>query len=246
MSGRHGNKGIVAKVLPVNSMPYLPDGRILDIIINPLSIPSRMNIGQVFECLLGLSGKYLKENYELPSFQEVNYNKISLAIVYNKIYEVSKITKRKWIFNPNSIGKIKLFETKTNICFKNSITIGYSYIIKLIHLVKDKITVRNIGSYSIITKQPLKGKAKKGGQRFGEMEVWALEGFGSAYTIQELLTFKSDDILNKYKNLTSLINDNQKYYPNITETLKVFLIELQALCLDVKLYKSRFTEIKMF
>lgn len=237
ISGRHGNKGIIAKIIPLHNMPYLPDGTILDIILNPLGIPSRMNLGQVFECLLGLSGKYLKENYELSSFEEINSQKISLKITYNKIYEASNISKKKWIFNPNNIGKIKIFNTKTNNCFTNSITIGYSYIIKLIHLVKDKIAVRNIGSYSILTKQPLKGKAKKGGQRFGEMEVWALEGFGAAYILQELLTFKSDDLSNKYRNLTSLIKGNHKYNPSITETLKVFFIELQGLCLNIKYYK---------
>lgn len=246
ISGRHGNKGIIAKILPVHEMPYLPDGSIIDIVLNPLGIPSRMNVGQVFECLLGLSGKYLKENYELSSFQELSGEKVSLKIIYNKLYETRKITKKKWMFHSTSIGKIKIFKTSTNICLKNPITIGYSYILKLIHLVKDKLTVRNIGSYSILTKQPLKGKAKKGGQRFGEMEIWALEGFGSAYTIQEILTFKSDDILNKYKNLNSLITGNEKFYPLSTETLKVFFIELQSLCLNIKVHNSLFLDKILF
>nr|YP_009538724.1 RNA polymerase beta subunit [Lepocinclis ovum]AYQ93716.1 RNA polymerase beta subunit [Lepocinclis ovum] len=238
ISGRHGNKGVVSKILKVNEMPYLQDGTPIDIILNPLGIPSRMNVGQVFECLLGLAGKYLKENYELLPFDEIYGPNTSNKIVYNKLYEASKKTKKNWILNPNFLGKTKLFDGRTSRAFKQPITVGYAYMLKLIHLVKDKVTVRSIGSYSYITKQPLKGKSKKGGQRFGEMELWALESYGSAYILQEVITLKSDDLTNKYKTINSLIKGNNLPKPNTPESIKVFILELQALCLDITIYSE--------
>lgn len=242
ISGRHGNKGIIAKVIKQKNMPYLQDGTPIDMILNPLGIPSRMNVGQVFECLLGLAGNYLKENYEIMPFDEIYGEKTSNKIVYNKLHETSKKTKYKWIFNPNSPGKMKVFDGKTGKPFKQSITIGYAYMLKLIHLVKDKITARSIGSYSYITKQPLKGKSKNGGQRFGEMELWALESFGSAYNLQEIITLKSDDLTNKYKLTKSLITGSKTPEPNIPESIKVFILELQSICLDITIYKNNFNK----
>lgn len=226
-------------------MPYLQDGTPIDMILNPLGIPSRMNVGQVFECLLGLAGKYLKENYEILPFDEIYGEQISNKLVYNKLYEASKKTNKQWIFNPNFPGKVKLFDGKTSNSFKQPITIGYSYMLKLIHLVKDKITARSIGSYSYITKQPLKGKSKKGGQRFGEMELWALESFGSAYILQEIITLKSDDLTNKYKTIYSLIKGNKLPRPNSPESIKVFILELQSLCLDICIYNENLNQ-KLF
>lgn len=236
LSGRHGNKGTVSKIMKINDMPYLQDGTPIDMILNPLGIPSRMNVGQVFECLLGLAGKYLKENYELLPFDEIYGTKLSNRLVYNKLLEARTKTGKKWIFNPNSPGKTKIFDGKTAKAFNQPVTVGYAYILKLVHLVKDKLTARSIGSYSYITKQPLKGKSKKGGQRFGEMELWALESFGSAYNLQETITIKSDDLTNKYKTINSLIKENKLPIPSSPESLKVFILELQALCFDISLY----------
>lgn len=245
ISGRHGNKGIISKILKINEMPYLQDGTPVDMILNPLGIPSRMNVGQVFECLLGLAGTYLKEKYEILPFDEIYGEKTSNKIVYNKLYEARKKTNKKWIFNPNSPGKTKIFDGKTSLIFKQPVTIGYAYILKLIHLVKDKITGRSIGSYSYVTKQPLKGKSKKGGQRFGEMELWALESFGAAYILQEILTIKSDDITNKYKTIYNLIKGNNIPKPNSPESIKVFILELQSLCIDVYIYNQE-SQKKLF
>lgn len=236
ISGRHGNKGIVSKILPVEDMPYLQDGTPLDIILNPLGIPSRMNIGQVLECLLGFAGKNLKEDYKITPFDEMYGNQISRNIIYNKLNEAKLRTKKRWIFNPNFPGKTKIIDGRTGEVLKQQVTIGYSYILKLMHLVKDKINARSTGPYSLITQQPLKGKSRNGGQRFGEMEVWAIEGFGSAYNLQEILTIKSDDITGRYKTLNSLITGNPINEPNTPESFKVLILELKSLCLDINIY----------
>nr|YP_010700364.1 RNA polymerase subunit beta [Flexiglena variabilis]WCH63512.1 RNA polymerase subunit beta [Flexiglena variabilis] len=236
ISGRHGNKGIISKILPIEDMPYLQDGTPLDIILNPLGIPSRMNIGQVFECLLGMAGKNLKENYKITPFDEMYQNQISKNIVFNKLNEAKIKTKKKWIFDLNSPGKTKIIDGKTGEVLKQPATIGYSYILKLMHLVKDKITARATGPYSLITQQPLKGKSRNGGQRFGEMEVWAIEGFGAAYNLQEIITIKSDDITGRYKTLNSIINGNLLSEPGTPESFKVLVLELKSLCLDINIY----------
>lgn len=227
-------------------MPYLQDGTPIDIILNPLGIPSRMNIGQVFECLLGLAGKYLKENYELLPFEEIYGQNLSNNLVYNKLKEASKECKKPWIFNPNSPGKIKIFDGKTAKVFRQPITIGYAYILKLVHLVKDKVTARSTGPYSYITKQPLKGKSKKGGQRFGEMELWALESFGTAYILQEVITLKADDLSNKHKTINNIIKGIKLPNPNNPESTKVFILELQALCLDITLFNGHESKEQFF
>lgn len=235
ISGRHGNKGIIAKIINRENMPFIQDGKPLDIIMNPLGIPSRMNIGQVFESLLGLAAHSIKENYEIKNFYEKYEKKNSTSIIYNKLLEASKKTKNKWIFQPDNPGKSYIFNGKTGKKSKQTINIGYSYIIKLMHLVEDKINARMIGPYSLITQQPLKGKSKNGGQRVGEMEVWALEGYGAAYTLQELLTVKSDDTNNRNETLINLINKTNIPKPELPKTAKIFIIELQSLCIEINL-----------
>jgi DNA-directed RNA polymerase subunit beta len=181
-SGRHGNKGIISKILPREDMPYLQNGKPVDIILNPLGVPSRMNVGQLFECLLGLAGHYLKENYRIIPFDEIYDKEVSKKIVYQKLYEAKVTTKYNWLFEKRNPGKSKIFDGRSGKTYDQSIIIGYSYMLKLFHLVDNKIQMRATGPYSKITQQPLKGKAKKGGQRLGEMEVWALQGFGAAYS----------------------------------------------------------------
>lgn len=238
ISGRHGNKGIISKIIPSEKMPYLQDGTIIDIILNPLGIPSRMNIGQIFESLIGVGGKILKESYEITPFDEIYEKNISVKFLYKKLYETSRKTKKKWIFNTTNIGKTKIFDGETNKKYNENITIGYSYFLKLIHTANEKIIGRSTSSYSIITKQPLKGKSKNGGQRLGEMEIWAIEAFGAAYNLQEILTLKSDDSHNRYKFLFNLIEDKILPKPKTPETFKVFIIELQSLSININIYNN--------
>lgn len=235
ISGRHGNKGIISKILPKEDMPYTQDGKILDIILNPLGIPSRMNIGQIFELLLGLAGNYLKEKYKVENFNKKEGKEISKKIIYNKLIETRKKTNKKWIFNPNHPGKTKIFNGITGEIFKQPICIGYAYIIKLNHMVEDKITARTTGPYSNITNQPLKGRSRKGGQRLGEMEAWSIEGFNAAYNLQELLTIKSDDIFNRLKLLQSITKSSELPKPNMPECFKILIIEMQCLCIETNI-----------
>lgn len=197
-----------------------------------------MNVGQIFECLLGLAAYNLKENYTIHPFDEKQANEISKNIVYNKLLETKLKTKKNWIFNPNYPGKTKIFDGRNGQTFNQPVTIGYSYMLKLIHLVEDKINARLTGPYSLILKQPIRGKAKNGGQRFGEMEVWAIEGFGAAYSLQELLTIKSDDLSNRSKALFSIMKGIEIPKPNIPESFKTLVIELQCLCLEINIYKK--------
>ena len=194
LSGRHGNKGIISRLLSRSDMPYLPDGRPLDVVLNPLGVPSRMNVGQIFECLLGLAGAYLHQTYRLVPFDEVYGCEASRSLVYAKLYEARLRSRQDWLFDPNFPGKVRLFDGRTGRCFQQPITVGKAYILKLIHLVDEKIHSRTTGPYALITQQPLRGRVKQGGQRLGEMEVWALQGFGASYTLQEMMTFKSDDM----------------------------------------------------
>jgi DNA-directed RNA polymerase subunit beta len=197
-----------------------------------------MNVGQIFECLLGLSANSLQETYKIQLFDEKQESQISKKMVYHKLIEASKKSRKKWMFNPYYPGKTKLLDGKTGKSFNQPITIGYAYMLKLMHLVDDKINARLIGPYTSIIKQPIRGKAKNGGQRFGEMEVWAIEGFGAAYTLQELLTIKSDDINNRSKALLALIKGTNIPKPDIPESFKTLIIELQCLCLDINLYSK--------
>nr|AWI68505.1 RNA polymerase beta subunit [Pediastrum duplex] len=236
MAGRHGNKGIVSQILPRQDMPYLPDGTPLDMVLNPLGVPSRMNVGQIYECLLGFASKYLKEYFRITPFDEIYGAQASRSFVFSKLYEARLKTKKKWIFNPIYPGKIKLFDGRTGEPFDQAVTVGISYMLKLVHLVDDKIHARSTGPYSLVTQQPLRGRSKYGGQRLGEMEVWALEGYGAAFTLLEMLTIKSDDITGRMT-LWSNILLHKEIYIGTPESFKVLVCELQALCLDIGLYR---------
>lgn len=236
MAGRHGNKGIVSQILPRQDMPYLPDGTPLDMVLNPLGVPSRMNVGQIYECLLGFAAKYLKEFFRITPFDEIYGAQASRSFVFSKLYEARLKTNKKWIFNPIYPGKIKIFDGRTGEPFDQAVTVGIAYMLKLVHLVDDKIHARSTGPYSLVTQQPLRGRSKYGGQRLGEMEVWALEGYGAAFTLLEMLTIKSDDITGRMT-LWSNILLHKEIYIGTPESFKVLVCELQALCLDIGLYR---------
>jgi len=235
MAGRHGNKGIISKILPRQDMPYLPDGTPLDMILNPLGVPSRMNVGQLFECLLGLAANNLNVRFKVVPFDEMYGAEASRALVNKKLKQASLTN--KWVFSQHHPGKMMLVDGRTGQTFENPITIGNAYMLKLVHLVDDKIHARSTGPYSLVTQQPLGGRAQQGGQRLGEMEVWALEAFGAAYTLQELLTIKSDDMQGRNETLNSIVKGLPIPRPGIPESFKVLMRELQALCLDVATYK---------
>jgi len=235
ISGRHGNKGIVSKIIPQQDMPYLPNGTPVDMVLNPLGVPSRMNVGQVFEALLGLAGVYLNQSFKIPSFDETYGPEASRSIIYSKLYEARLKSGQKWLFDPNFPGKTRVFDGRTGQCFDQLVTVGQAYMLKLVHQVDDKIHARSTGPYSLVTQQPLRGRAKHGGQRLGEMEVWALEGFGAAYTLQELLTIKSDDIKGRHKVINSIFT-NTPITIGTPEAFKVLIGELQSLCLDPVIY----------
>ena len=235
ISGRHGNKGIVSKIIPRQDMPYLPNGTPIDMVLNPLGVPSRMNVGQVFEALLGLAGLYLNQSFKIPSFDETYGPEASRSIIYSKLYEARLKTGQKWLFDPNFPGKTRLFDGRTGQCFDQLVTVGQTYMLKLVHLVDDKIHARSTGPYSLVTQQPLGGRSKHGGQRLGEMEVWALEGFGAAYTLQELLTIKSDDIQGRHQVINAILTE-APITLGTPESFKVLIRELQSLCLDLDIY----------
>lgn len=236
MSGRHGNKGIVSQILPVPDMPFLPDGTPLDMVLNPLGVPSRMNVGQIYECILGLASKYLQQYYRIQPFDEIYGPQASRSFTFSKLYEARQKTSQKWLFNPCYPGKIQIFDGRTGEPYENPVTVGISYILKLVHLVDDKIHARSTGPYSLVTQQPLKGRSKYGGQRLGEMEVWAIEAYGAAFVLLEMLTIKSDDISGRMT-LWSNILLNMPIYIGTPESFKVLVCELQALCLDMGLYR---------
>ena len=238
IAGRHGNKGIISAIVPREDMPYLPDGTMLDLVLNPLGVPSRMNVGQVFECLLGLAGSYLNQNYKIKPFDEIHGLQASRSLVYSKLYEARLKTNHSWLFNPNTPGKVPLFDGRTGHCFDQPVTVGKAYILKLIHLVDEKIHARSTGPYSLVTQQPLRGRSSQGGQRVGEMEVWAFEGFGAAYILQELLTIKSDDIQNR-KNVTKFILKRKSLSYGLPESFNLLMSELQGLCLKVVVGKKK-------
>jgi DNA-directed RNA polymerase subunit beta len=239
LAGRHGNKGIVSRILPRQDMPYLPDGTPVDIIFNPLGVPSRMNVGQVFECLLGFAGEKLGHRFKISPFDEVYGEEASRILVNQKLKQAAIETNCNWVFNEYYPGKILLRDGRTGEYFDNPITVGKSYILKLIHLVEDKIHARATGPYSMITEQPLAGKSQKGGQRFGEMEVWALEAYGCSNTLQELLTIKSDDIDGRNDMYEAILvrKDVDKPNPSIPESFLALIRELNALGLDFGMKK---------
>ncbi len=237
MAGRHGNKGIISRILPVEDMPYLPDGTPIDIALNPLGVPSRMNVGQVFECMLGWAADNLDARFKVIPFDEMYGEESSRNSTHGKLAEAREYTGNDWVFNPEDPGKIQLRDGRTGEAFDKAITVGRAYMLKLVHLVDDKIHARSTGPYSLVTQQPLGGKAQQGGQRFGEMEVWALEAFGAAYTLQELLTVKSDDMQGRNEALNAIVKGKSIPRPGTPESFKVLMRELQSLCLDIAVHK---------
>ena len=270
MAGRHGNKGVVSRVLPVEDMPFLPNGRPLDIVLNPLGVPSRMNIGQVLEIHLSLAAKALGFNVSTPIFDGANENDIQDTLELANDYVNSSWedfeAKYKDVLRPEVMdylgshlehrelwkgvpisrdGKVRLRDGRTGEYFDGAVTIGHMHYLKLHHLVDDKIHARSTGPYSLVTQQPLGGKAQFGGQRFGEMEVWALEAYGAAYTLQEILTVKSDDVVGRVKTYEAIIKGENIPEPGVPESFKVLLKEMQSLGLDVQVLRDDGTEVEM-
>jgi len=242
MAGRHGNKGIISRILPIESMPYLPDGRPVDIVLNPLGVPSRMNVGQVFECLLGWAGENLGMRFKVTPFDEMYGAEASRETVNGLLADAAKKPNKDWVFNPETPGKIQVFDGRTGEPFDRPVTVGEAYMLKLVHLVDDKIHARSTGPYSLVTQQPLGGKAQQGGQRFGEMEVWALEAYGAAYILQELLTVKSDDMQGRNEALNAIVKGKPIPRPGTPESFKVLMRELQSLGLDIAVHKVELAE----
>ena len=230
MAGRHGNKGVVSRILPREDMPYLPDGTPLDIVLNPLGVPSRMNIGQILEVHLGYAAQALGWKVATPTFNGANETTIRETLRQAGLRED---------------GKSEMYDGRTGEKFDNDVTVGWVYFLKLHHLVDDKIHARSTGPYSLVTQQPLGGKAQFGGQRFGEMEVWALEAYGAAYTLQEILTVKSDDVTGRVKTYEAIVKGNNIPTPGVPESFKVLVKELQSLCLDVRVLDKDGSEIEL-
>ena len=237
IAGRHGNKGIISRILPRQDMPYLPDGSPVDVILNPLGVPSRMNVGQLYECLLGLAGDKLDRRFKILPFDEMYGEDTSRILINKKLRQASLEKNEAWVFNPYSPGKMVLIDGRTGDPFENPVTVGKAYMLKLVHLVDDKIHARSTGPYSLVTQQPLGGKSQHGGQRFGEMEVWALEAFGAAHTLQELLTVKSDDMQGRNDALNAIVKGRPIPKSGVPESFKVLMRELQAIGLDISTYK---------
>ena len=252
MAGRHGNKGVVSRILPSEDMPFLPDGTPLDIVLNPLGVPSRMNIGQVLEVHLGYAAKALGWNICTPVFDGAHEDDIrkcfAMAEEFTKSDEYKDKNSAKLDFSRIPLtadAKTQLYDGRTGEPFDNPVTVGYMYYLKLHHLVDDKIHARSTGPYSLVTQQPLGGKAQFGGQRFGEMEVWALEAYGAAYTLQEILTVKSDDVVGRVKTYESIVKGQNIPKPGVPESFKVLIKELQSLGLDVKVLDRNDEEIDL-
>ena len=270
MAGRHGNKGVVSRVLPVEDMPFLENGRPLDIVLNPLGIPSRMNIGQVLETHLSLAAKALGWKISTPVFDGADeidimdtlemandyvntdweefsekWKPLLQGDIYDELYE-NRDHRAEWKgVKLSRDGKVELRDGRTGEPFDNRVTIGFMHYLKLHHLVDDKIHARSTGPYSLVTQQPLGGKAQFGGQRFGEMEVWALEAYGAAYTLQEILTVKSDDIVGRVKTYEAIVKGENIPEPGVPESFKVLLKELQSLALDIRVLRADSTEVEI-
>ena len=236
MSGRHGNKGIVAKVLPEEDMPFLPDGTPLDVVLSPLGIPSRMNVGQLFETTLGWAAHHLNIHTATPVFDGPSEEEVIAQVRKAKDALRAKGVPEKYL--PDDYCRITLYDGRTGEPFAEKVTIGYMYMMKLNHLVEDKVHSRSTGPYSLITRQPLGGKAQFGGQRFGEMEVWAIEGYGATYTLQEFLTVKSDDFVGRTKMYEAIVKGELPTQPGVPESFKVLVKELQALGVSVELLRE--------
>jgi DNA-directed RNA polymerase subunit beta len=223
LAGRHGNKGVISRILPEEDMPYTVDGEPIDVILTPLGVPSRMNLGQILELHLGLAAGTLGYQAIVPPFTGATEDEIR-----------SELKEAGFAEN----GKMKLFDGRTGIPFEQDVAVGHMYILKLHHMVEDKIHMRSIGPYSLITQQPLGGKAQNGGQRFGEMEVWALLGYGSAYTLREILTVKSDDIVGRSATFDAIVKGERVTHPHTPASFNVLLNNLRGLALDVELHRN--------
>jgi DNA-directed RNA polymerase subunit beta len=245
MAGRHGNKGIISRILPREDMPYLPDGTPIDIVLNPLGVPSRMNVGQVFECLMGWASSHLDCRVKVVPFDEMYGAEKSKQTVQAYLEEAAKLPGKAWVYDPEHPGKIQLIDGRSGEPFDQPVTVGYAHILKLVHLVDDKIHARSTGPYSLVTQQPLGGKAQQGGQRLGEMEVWALEAYGAAYTLQELLTVKSDDMQGRNEALNAIVKGKPIPRPGTPESFKVLMRELQSLGLDIAVYTDSGEEVDL-
>ena len=230
MAGRHGNKGVISRIMPECDMPFLPDGTPVEIVLNPLGVPSRMNIGQVLEVHLGMAAKALGLHLATPVFDGATEQDIEDLLTQTGY---------------PTTGKFRLRDGRTGEEFDNPVTVGYMYYLKLAHLVDDKIHARSTGPYSLVTQQPLGGKAQFGGQRFGEMEVWALEAYGASYTLQEIMTVKSDDIVGRVKTYEAIVKGENIPEPGLPESFKVLMKELQSLCLDVNILNEYGEEVEI-
>ena len=235
MAGRHGNKGIISRILPREDMPYLPDGTPIDIVLNPLGVPSRMNVGQVFECLMGWASSHLDCRVKVVPFDEMYGPEKSKQTVQAYLEEAAKLPGKAWVYDPTNPGKIQLIDGRSGEPFDQPVTVGYAHILKLVHLVDDKIHARSTGPYSLVTQQPLGGKAQQGGQRLGEMEVWALEAYGAAYTLQEMLTVKSDDVAGRTKVYESIVKGEDNFEAGVPESFNVLVKEVRGLGLNMEL-----------
>jgi DNA-directed RNA polymerase subunit beta len=235
MAGRHGNKGVIARILPEEDMPYLPDGTPVEIVLNPLGVPSRMNVGQILETHLGWAARVLGLYFATPVFDGATEKEIK-AKLQDAGDRARELDLPEIV---NESGKAVLYDGLSGDPFEQKVTVGYIYMLKLSHLVDDKIHARSIGPYSLITQQPLGGKAQFGGQRFGEMEVWALEAYGAAHILQELLTAKSDDVAGRSKIYEAIVKGEADFDPGLPESFNVLVRELQSLCLDVELINKK-------
>ncbi|HMX42279.1 MAG TPA: DNA-directed RNA polymerase subunit beta, partial [Elusimicrobiota bacterium] len=236
LAGRHGNKGVVAKIVPPEDMPYMPDGTPIDVVLSPLGVPSRMNVGQLLECMLGWAAHVMGVETVTPVFDGAKEEQIHDLMRQAKDKLRAKGYPEKYL--PSDDGRIQLFDGRTGDAFASKVTVGYMYILKLAHLVEDKIHARSTGPYSLITRQPLGGKAQFGGQRFGEMEVWAIEGYGASHTLQEFLTVKSDDVQGRTKMYEAIIRGEVATEPGVPESFRVLVRELQSLGMNVELVKT--------
>src|SRR5699024_5081871 len=230
MSGRHGNKGVISLILPEEDMPYLPDGRPVDIMLNPLGVPSRMNIGQILEVHLGMAGKKLGVHYATPVFDGATWEDVLAEMKAAGMAED---------------GKVELRDGRTGELFDHRINVGVMYMVKLHHMVDDKLHARATGPYSLVTQQPLGGKAQFGGQRFGEMEVWALYAYGAAYVLQEILTIKSDDVIGRVKAYEAITKGKPIPKPGVPESFRVLVKELQSLGLDMRVLDEDDNEVEL-
>lgn len=235
VAGRHGNKGVVSRILPREDMPYMQDGTPVDMVLSPLGVPSRMNVGQLFECLLGLAGSYLNNHYRIMPFDERFEREASRKLVFSELYKAREVTGYPWLFEPTSPGKSFLFDGRTGELFEQSVTVGKAYMMKLIHMVDEKIHARSSGPYALVTQQPLRGRSNRGGQRVGEMEVWAFEGFGAAYMLQEILTIKSDHVKGRSQVRGAIVAKESIPKPvDPPDCFRLLIRELRCLGIEIK------------